>query len=116
MRWSTALRLAILGGLSLSFCGCHLTQWARNGFKVGPNYQTPGDTHAAVRDDLVTAVLDNLATAPERLIERRGETGDSSPGDHGLWDDLERSVDHDLANTMSTSNIFDRAFADLGAN
>ena len=36
-----ALRLALLVSLSLLACGCGLTQWVHNGFKVGPDYGCP---------------------------------------------------------------------------
>jgi NodT family efflux transporter outer membrane factor (OMF) lipoprotein len=36
-----ALRLLAAAALALLLSGCHLPQWAKNGFKVGPNYCPP---------------------------------------------------------------------------
>lgn len=35
------MRLVVASILAMASCGCQLDQWAKNGFKIGPNYQAP---------------------------------------------------------------------------
>jgi len=37
----TAGRLLVIGGCWLVASGCHLSEWAHNGFRVGPNHKRP---------------------------------------------------------------------------
>jgi NodT family efflux transporter outer membrane factor (OMF) lipoprotein len=48
----TASRLLALGGCCLVACGCHLSEWAHNGFRLGPNHKTP---LAKIADDWIDA-------------------------------------------------------------
>jgi NodT family efflux transporter outer membrane factor (OMF) lipoprotein len=66
MRWSSALRLALLCGLSLNLCGCHLSQWLQNGFKVGPNYEP---TPAAVADNWIDSDDPRVISQPPEYYD-----------------------------------------------
>jgi NodT family efflux transporter outer membrane factor (OMF) lipoprotein len=45
-----ASRLIVIGACCLTIGGCHLSQWAHNGFRLGPNYKTP---IAQIADDWI---------------------------------------------------------------
>lgn len=57
-----ALRAALVGLLSVLACGCGLTQWVHNGFKVGPNY--PGPPPAGVSGSWIDTGSEQLIPCP----------------------------------------------------
>ena len=56
-------RLVVIVGISLLASGCHLPQWARNGFKVGPNYRKPV---AAVSDTWIDSDDPRVISEPPK--------------------------------------------------
>ncbi|MDH3717519.1 MAG: efflux transporter outer membrane subunit [Planctomycetota bacterium] len=60
------MRLTVLCGLALNLCGCHLSQWLQNGFKVGPNYQP---TPAAVADNWIDSDDSRVISQPPEYYD-----------------------------------------------
>ncbi len=60
-----ALRLVLISLLSLLACGCGLSQWVHNGFKVGPEYCHP--PAAAVAEDWIDSNDERIIPAPPQF-------------------------------------------------
>ena len=82
------LQFAVISGLVLPACGCNLAQWAKNGFKLGPNYTQP---EAEVADE---------------WIDHEDAWVISRPPDHpDWWSALNDPVLNHLVETAAAENL-----------
>ena len=65
--WMILPRGLVIVVMALVTCGCGLPQWARNGFKVGPNYCRP--PYAAVSENWISVDDPRIVSEPLRYSD-----------------------------------------------